>query len=211
MTGTTPVVPVWLVALVVGLLAAVMVAVVAVVWQLQVRPQYSSAAEMEVARLEGAARVDPADHATRLELAIAYHRASRFDEALEAYRSALDDEPGNPVALYGAGLVHLERGEVAEGERLLLSVLEHEPGHVHAATVLGTLYAEQERYEELLAVVEPAAERSIGIVELCLLMGLAHENLGDSGRAEECFLSALGYVPDLDESREALSRMGLGY
>jgi len=211
MTGTTPAIPVWLVAVVVVLLAAVMIAAVAIVQELQARPRHSSVAEMEVARLEQAVKGDAADHATRLELAVAYHQVDRFDEAFDVYQSVLADEPGNEAALYGAGLIHLERGDVEEGERLLLAVLEHEPGHAHAATLLGTLYAEQERYVELLAVVEPAAERSIGIVELCFLMGLAHENLGDTERAAECFMSALGYVPDMEESRAALVRMGLDY
>ncbi len=209
MTGTHASVPAWLVAMVVALLAGVTVAAIAVVQELQVRPQYSSAAEMEVAHLEEAVVTDPQDAAARIELAFAYHRAARLDEALVVYGTLLEERPDDVVALYGAGLVNLETGSVAEGERMLLTVLRHEPGHVHAATVLGTLYAEQGRYRDVLAVVEPAAEHSIGIADLCLLMGLAHENLGDAERAAECFENALGYIPDMEEARDALSRMGV--
>ena len=210
MTATpTGAVPTWLVGVVVVLLAGVTITTVVVVRELQARPGHSSAAELEVARIEEAVAADPLDSATRLELAFAYHSSDRLDEALVVYEAVLAEEPEELAALYGAGLINIEVGDVAEGERMLLAVLAREPGHVHAATVLGTLYAEHHRYEEVLAVVEPAAERSIGIADLCLLMGIAHENLGDTEAARECFESALGYIPDMDEAREALSRMGV--
>jgi len=46
------------------------------------------------------------------EVGLQLHQSGQFDQALMAYRSVLDGDPGNPVVHYNIGQIHQVRGQL---------------------------------------------------------------------------------------------------
>jgi tetratricopeptide (TPR) repeat protein len=201
--------PLGLIVISVVLLVALLGTVSYVAYSMATQPRYDSPGQAEIDARRAAVREAPRDLAALLELAYAYQRAGRYDDALSAYDDVLDMVPIETAALYNKGVILLELGDEDAAEEALLAALAVNDGHVLSAKALGELYARQERYEAVLDVVLPALERSPSAADLHYLAGLAHENLGDADQAERRYRLALEYYPDLREAREALERLGV--
>ena len=65
-------------------------------------------------------------------MGIVYTRIGMTDEAIRAYRRALDREPDSPAAHYGIGFLLLNRGRDDEAEEHLETFLERAPGEAAA-------------------------------------------------------------------------------
>src|ERR1044072_3228921 len=63
-----------------------------------------------------------------LERGVTAHQAGRLDDALEAYRAALEVKPDNAEAASLCGLVLLHSGKGEEAMPLLLQAVDREPG-----------------------------------------------------------------------------------
>jgi Flp pilus assembly protein TadD len=70
-----------------------------------------------------------------------YQRLGRFDEALEAYRKALEIKPTFTHALYEQGSIHFRRGDYSAAVESFRKVLQSEPTHLYALHGLGMAYA----------------------------------------------------------------------
>ena len=91
------------------------------------------------------------------QLADAYRKAGRLDEAIRSCRSGLRDHPTYASARMVLGRALVEKGQLREAEKELGIVLELSPGNVVAHRLLGDLAAAQgkrdearERYETVL-------------------------------------------------------------
>lgn len=204
-------VPTWLVVVLVLLLAGITIVTLLIVRTMVDAPWSSASASgtSQISRLASAANADPGDVRTGLQLGFAYQEAEMPGDAIRTFERVLLHDRYNTDALYGLAMASLATGQNRRAEEALLAVLARRPAHVPAAHALGTHYLESGRFEEVLAVVGPAATDSIGISELCCLMGNAHEQLGNLEEAEECYRSALLYVPDDATACDGLSRLGL--
>ena len=205
---STGMVPVWLAALVMVLLLAVMGMGGYIIRDLMSRPTASSSAELEVERWEAAVEADINDVEAKLQLGFAYQQAERYEDALLEYDNVLLYWPSDSAARYNKGIVLIELDRGKEAEEVLWDVLELEPGHVLAAKALGDYYAEIGQYRSLIEAVRPVVEQQESAADLQYLMGLAYENLGREDWAEQRYILALKYYPDMPEAREALERLG---
>lgn len=203
-------VPVWLAALVLVLLLAVM-AVGGFVLRgvIDREPQASSVAELDIAKWEDAVKIDPDDLEAHLNLGFAYQQAERFDDALGQYDFVVARSPSDTAALYNRGVVLLALDRGLEAEETWWSVLEIEPGHVLAAKSLGQYYAGRREYRSLIEAVRPVVEQNESAADLQYLMGLAYENLGNVDWARARYQLALKYYPDMQEAKEGLDRIGV--
>ncbi|MBE0476946.1 MAG: tetratricopeptide repeat protein [Coriobacteriia bacterium] len=205
--GPAQFVPVWLAVLAVVLLLAVAGVGGYAARGLLREPTPRSAEELEVVRLREKLAGAPGDVGTRLQLAFAYQRAYRFDDALETYGEVLEQAPGDTAANYNRGVIYREIGRPEAAEEALWDVLEVQEDHTLAAKALGELYASRQEYRSLVEAVRPAAEARPQMADLQYLMGLAYENLGRADWAEARYRLALKYVPDMKEAREGLKRV----
>lgn len=203
-------IPLWLAALVVVLLLAVMgVGGYILGATLSGDEPPVSAEDIEVQKWQDVVDRDPIDMDARLQLAYAYQQAGEFDEALAAYDRVLETYPKDTAALYNKGVILLELSREDEAEETLWDVLELEPGHVLGAKALGQYYAEQREYRSLVEAVRPVVEANESAADLQYLLGLAYENLGRTDWAEARYRLALKYYPDMTEAKDGLERLGV--
>lgn len=202
-------VPVWLAALVLALLLSVMVMIGYIARGVIGDDGVTTPEELEVARREAAAEADPDDPQARLALGFAYQQAGLYREALAEYDRVLKEWPNDTAALYNKGIVLLETDEGEKAELVLRDVLEVDPYHVLAAKALGEYYVDKGGYRSVISVVGPVVDEQESAADLQYLMGLAHENLGESEEAQARYRLALKYYPDMPEAREGLERLGV--
>lgn len=92
-----------------------------------------------------ALRDKPDDHRVLMNMAIAYSRLGRTDEAEKCYHRTLAVKPEHPGAHYGLGFLLLKKGRPAEAEPHLEAFLTTpgkgaEPSHIdHARKTLARL------------------------------------------------------------------------
>jgi tetratricopeptide (TPR) repeat protein len=202
-------IPLWLAALVLVLLLAVMgVGGYILGVQLTGGPPPSTEEEFEIDRWERTVEENPSDMQAVLSLGYAYQQAEQYDEALAEYERVLAEFPTETAALYNTGIIYFETGRDDEAETILWDVLEIDDSHVLAAKALGEYYAEQREYRSLVEAVRPVVEKNESAADLQYLMGFAYENLGREDWAGVRYRLALKYFPDMAEAKEGLERLG---
>lgn len=110
----------------------------------------------------------------------AYHFSHPMqpDEALKAYRKALEIDPNNRFTLYNIGLLYTSLGDYNNAHAVLTRLLDGSPEHVMGLTALGNLYRYTGRYNEAekayahAYVLQPnALEVVVSLGELELIRG----------------------------------------
>jgi tetratricopeptide (TPR) repeat protein len=202
-------VPVWLAALVLVLLLA-LVGVAGYV----IRARFAgtaprTAADIAVLQAQKAVAARPTDVQGRLDLGFAYQQDGKYPEAIAEYDTVIRTDPKNTAALYNKGMVYFQLQDPAKAETLLWDVLKVSKTHVLAAKALGDYYAGKKEYRSLVVAVKPAADARPDMADLQYLMGLAYENLGHRDWAIGRYQDALKYVPDLPEAHAGLKRLGV--
>jgi Flp pilus assembly protein TadD len=81
-----------------------------------------------------ALREKPDDHRVLVNMAIAYTRLSRSEEALRCYRRAIELRPDHAGANYGLGFLLLKRGD-RNGARAHLEAFLNSPAKADAANI----------------------------------------------------------------------------
>ena len=89
----------------------------------------------------------------RLQLGHAARRAGRTSEALDHYRSAIEQEPGSAEAHSVYGLMLLQLGRAGEAEAPLRKAVEIAPGHAALRMNLAQWFAHQGDLDEAVGVV----------------------------------------------------------
>jgi tetratricopeptide (TPR) repeat protein len=208
--STDEMIPLWLAALVLVLLLAVMGVggyLIGAVMTDDGEPRTQE--EYEVQRLREVVADNPDDINAVLQLGYAYQQAGMYEEAIVEYDRVLEVTEFDTAALYNKGVVLIELGRGEEAEVVLWDVLDFDDGHVLAAKALGEYYAEQREYRSLVEAVRPVVEENESAADLQYLMGMAYENLDRADWAEARYRLALKYYPDMQEAREGLERLGV--
>jgi tetratricopeptide (TPR) repeat protein len=116
--------------------AAILVAACAIAAFAAVPPNLSKALEAQ-RRLVTERPQDPAVHNDLGSLLLL---AGRADEAEQAYRKAIEIDPGKVSALFNLAQLQQQRGELREALGLYERVVKIQPGHAWAHYQMGTLY-----------------------------------------------------------------------
>ena len=88
------------------------------------------------------------------ELGVAYRRAGKLSEAVQAYRSALSREPGNPVIMKNLGDTFYLKKEYPQAMEQYQKVLQSNPRFQQAHSSLGLVYYQMQKYPEALEEFE---------------------------------------------------------
>ena len=145
---------------------------------------------------EGAVALMPTDVRFLVRLAQAYVDADRDQDALDALRRARESSPANlSVEMIEADLL-ARSGDVNAGEQALRQVLEDDPDDVRAYLALGNYYAEHERHDDAITLLEAAREQFPGVTSVTFQLGAMFEQADRFAEAEEMFRVVIERDPD---------------
>lgn len=88
------------------------------------------------------------------ELGVAYRRAGRLSEAIQAYQSALSRDPGNPVITKNLGDTFYLKKEYPQAAEQYQKTLQSNPRFQQAHASLGLAYYQMQKYREALEEFE---------------------------------------------------------
>ncbi|MDR2012162.1 MAG: tetratricopeptide repeat protein [Rhodanobacter sp.] len=130
-------------------------------------------------------------------------RKDRSREALAIYTRALEGRPDEPRFLYMRGLLLVESGDMAAGERDLRRVIEIEPNDAGALNALGYTLADgshkgDPQQREALDLIQRALKLKPEEPAIIDSMGWVHYRMGDLDAALQDLRRAYAKQPDAD-------------
>ena len=115
--------------------------------------------------------------------AVCFESLGEPDESLVWYRKALDQKPGDPDALTGAGKCLYRMGAYEQSESYFLQAIEANASTGVACNDLGVLCFVQGRFEEARDWFLKALENDPGNADALYNIADTYEELGDTGEA----------------------------
>lgn len=130
-----------------------------------------------------------------LDLALYYHRAGDFENALQSYRALLRSNELDAQAHNNLGLLYQERNLLDESARELQRALVIEPRNAGTHNNYGVTLLKQGRLDEALGEFQTASGLAPRSVEALVNMALARRDAGQPAVAMETLVRALTLDP----------------
>jgi predicted O-linked N-acetylglucosamine transferase (SPINDLY family) len=145
---------------------------------------------------------------TRLEEAMAFHRAGRLDDAERAYAAVVAHEPTNAKAHLLLSGVLQERGRPADAERSARDAVRLAPNDPIVQYNLGEVLRQQGKLEPAIAALRTATTLSPTLVEGHINLGIA---LQAAGRFEDAIASYRAALAVRQDCPEANLNLGVAF
>ena len=145
---------------------------------------------------EAAERVSPEKLRPHLNLAEAYQRVGRTEDALVEFRHGLDLAPSNPVALSNLGALYIRQQRLDLAEPVLRKLTSENPDFVPGFVNLSGFYMAKGDFDQAIATVARALEIDPQYAPAHINMGDALTEKEDYAAAAESYILAMRYRPD---------------
>lgn len=142
-----------------------------------------------------------------LRLAMAAHKAERFDEAEAAYLRVLDAQPNHAKALYYLGLLQFHRGDTATAIVFVQRCLNVARTNGPAWNTLGGLFIAAGRKGEARDAYRRATVVAPAMAEAWYNYGVCSRDEGDVEGAVNALRESLARDPGYSRSYEALAML----
>ncbi|MSP51873.1 MAG: methyltransferase domain-containing protein [Alphaproteobacteria bacterium] len=154
---------------------------------------------------------DQQNTAATLRRAIAFHKQGRLEEAVAAYREAIDDAPALPPAHYNLAVALRALGRPLEALVAVAKAVRADPSYALATILLADLNVARGKPDKALAALLAAYEHSPSDVSLKrrLVSAFAEGEFTRPDRRAEAALVSLLDSPGLDYQRLAQAGMSL--
>jgi tetratricopeptide (TPR) repeat protein len=123
--------------------------------------------------------------------------AGMYAEAAEAYKTAIGNEPGEPVYYGNLGSSYLKLGNNGEALAAFKKMLEVQPESYSANKNIGQILGAEKKYEEALPYFQKASELSTTDPDAFYNLGACLVNLQEFEKAAAAFAGAKELKPDL--------------
>ena len=153
----------------------------------------SPTTEPETITSRPAAAASPRDN--DLELALYYHRAGDFPNALERYRALLERDELNAQAHNNLGLLYQEKNLLQESARELQRAVLIEPRNAGPHNNYGVTLLRLGRVDEAVAEFRTALSLDRRNLDALVNLGLAERSAGQLDTAKETLLRVLNVAP----------------
>ncbi len=144
-------------------------------------------AERLLVELAGKSGVDPQVAGRLAEI---YLRTGRLDEARQQFQELERANPANPAPHYFLGIIAIEQRDFAQAQRSLERAILLNPDSEAAYGDLMAAQLSSGKAKEAILTVENARARFGPEFRREFLAGLAHSNLREFDRAQQCFAAA---------------------
>lgn len=105
-----------------------------------------------------AARLSGCDVESRVLIGDTHRQRGDWEEAIVAYRSAVQADPWSPLPFQRLGVLYLERGLLTEAHAALVAAIKRDPTERECYDALGRVYEQQGRRREAAAMFRRARE-----------------------------------------------------
>jgi len=139
----------------------------------------------EITLWSDAVKKSPRKARARYNLAYAYEKAGRLEEAKKAYAEAIELYPAYVDALHNLGSLLSMEGKYDEAKKYYSRALDIEPGFVKSYLNLGNDYFRRGRYDEAARAYETALAHDPNYVQAHINLGMVCTEKGDYDRARE--------------------------
>ena len=122
-----------------------------------------------------------------------------YDDAIENYRSFLNDFPTSPYrnsALNSLIRLYRIRHRYTDAERLIQTELSHKPNDINLMDQLAGLYKAQEKYDEALSLYRTALEQNSKNTDILKKLGELYAERGQQELAAEQWAKIIQDDPD---------------
>lgn len=98
--------------------------------------------------------LDPEYHSLYINLAKAYEREEELENSFNAVKMGIKQDEFNKELYFYGGKLALKIGKEEEAENLFREALALDPEYTEAAVILNKLFIRQERYEDMLEIIQ---------------------------------------------------------
>ena len=123
-------------------------------------------------------------------------KAEKYEEAAEAYKAAIDKEPGEPVYHSNLGSSYVKLGRSEEALAAFRQMMELQPESYSANKNIGEILGAMKKYEEALPYFRKASELSAADPDAFYNLGACLINLQDFENAAAAFAKTKDLKPD---------------
>jgi tetratricopeptide (TPR) repeat protein len=124
----------------------------------------------------------------------------KYDQAIEQFMAALEENPDSAQAHLNLGLVYLAMRRYAEASKAIEQSRSIDDSE-NAIVALAMVFYQQKQYAEAAAMMEEALRRSPDRADHHLRLGIIRRQAGDLERAAESLQMAITQDPRLVEAR----------
>ncbi len=135
------------------------------------------------------------DPKTKVNLAAAFVRKNRLEDAESIYRDILRTDPAFAEAEYGLGNIQQKHGKFSEATAHYLRAIEIDPTYFNAYNNLGGVYLQQGDFLNAVNILEKSIELKPSFIESSYNLALALIQLKQNSRAEEILLKVIEMNP----------------
>jgi predicted CXXCH cytochrome family protein len=144
------------------------------------------------------------------ELAEAYRKSGRPEEAIDMFGQAIRRNPDFWPAVHGLGVAQARSGHLPQAKETLLGALTLRPEDASALNDLGLVYLAAGETREAVDVLRKASLSDPDYSDAYNNLGGALLQLGDRAGAEEAYRTAIRVQPDFAEAHRNLANLFAG-
>ena len=126
---------------------------------------------------EGCDDPERARETVRRDLAKAYFDAGHMDQAEEGFRLAVAERPGNALAWFHLGQIHMDRGELQKSRDAFTDCIEGGAGSIQPVLAAYSLLLRGHCFD-----LEGRRDEAVADYEAIVATGVEFQNLGDQAR-----------------------------
>lgn len=172
------------------------------------KPQYESKQDYDLKVAIANTKKYPKSAKMRVELGWIYAQQGKLNDAIREYENAQKLDKRSVSAKLNLAIIYMMKKEYRESEKILVDLVKKNPQFTDARINLGETYMELKEYDKAIKEFDFVLKANPGTVDFMYAIGNAYEKKGDKKTALIWYKEAIRFVPDYQEAKNGLMRLG---